>query len=181
MSILIKGMEMPTPEQGVRTINIYADGVITNFAEEIIGHADPIPEKHGRLIDADVMVEGLMKCAKNPPDDDQESRWFYLFAAEIAKSCETIEAARMATKEELFAAVRLIHKHCVSLKFGCCGCPLNDWCDQEYGNRGDAELTGECDMVWVRCSNEDCWCQMVTRFDEPEEAIEEWNRRDDNA
>ncbi len=40
-----------------------------------------------------------------------------------------------------------------------------------------AELTGECDMVWVRCSNENCWCQMVTRFDEPEEAIEEWNRR----
>ena len=40
-----------------------------------------------------------------------------------------------------------------------------------------AELTGECDMVWVRCSNEDCWCQMVTRFDEPDEAIEEWNRR----
>ena len=44
-----------------------------------------------------------------------------------------------------------------------------------------AELTGECDMVWVRCSNEDCWCQMVTRFDEPEEAIEEWNRRADNG
>lgn len=42
----------------------------------------------------------------------------------------------MATKEELFKAVRLIHKHCVSLKFGCCGCPLNDWCDEEYGNRG---------------------------------------------
>ena len=45
----------------------------------------------------------------------------------------------------------------------------------------NAELTGECDMVWVRCSNEDCWCQMVTRFDEPEEAIEEWNRRSDDG
>lgn len=44
-----------------------------------------------------------------------------------------------------------------------------------------AELTGECDMVWVRCSNEDCWCQMVTRFDEPDEAIEAWNRRADNG
>lgn len=36
-------------------------------------------------------------------------------------------------------------------------------------------------MVWVRCSNEDCWCQMVTRFDEPEEAIEAWNKRDDKS
>lgn len=44
-----------------------------------------------------------------------------------------------------------------------------------------AEYTGECDMVWVRCSNEDCWCQLVTRFDEPEEAAEEWNRRADNG
>lgn len=44
----------------------------------------------------------------------------------------------MATKEELFAAVRLIHKHCISLKFGCRGCPLNDWCDEEYDNRDGA-------------------------------------------
>ena len=39
MSILITGTEMPTIEQGVRTINIYADGVVTNYAEETIGKA----------------------------------------------------------------------------------------------------------------------------------------------
>lgn len=45
MSILIN-IEMPTSEQGVRTINIYADGVVTNYAEETIGKAVPFP-KHG--------------------------------------------------------------------------------------------------------------------------------------
>ena len=59
MSILIKGMEMPTYEQGVRTINIYADGVVTNYAEVTIGKAVPVPE-HGRLIDADAMCDGLV-------------------------------------------------------------------------------------------------------------------------
>lgn len=42
----------------------------------------------------------------------------------------------------------------------------------------EAELYGECDMVKVRCSNYDCQCQLVTWFDEPEEAADEWNRRD---
>ena len=52
MSILINGMVMPTFEQGVRTINIYADGVVTNYAEETIGKAVPVPP-HGDLIDRD--------------------------------------------------------------------------------------------------------------------------------
>ena len=55
MSILIPGLEMPTAEQGVRTINIYADGVVTNYAEVTIGKAIPVPE-HGRLIDADELI-----------------------------------------------------------------------------------------------------------------------------
>lgn len=44
-----------------------------------------------------------------------------------------------------------------------------------------AELYGEEYMVWCRCSNEDCRCELITRFDEPEEAIEEWNRRASDA
>lgn len=40
-----------------------------------------------------------------------------------------------------------------------------------------AEFYGECDMVWCRCTNYDCRCEMITRFDEPEEAAEAWNRR----
>lgn len=40
-----------------------------------------------------------------------------------------------------------------------------------------AELYGECDMVWARCSNYDCQAQLINKFDEPEEAIEDWNKR----
>lgn len=56
MSILIEGIDMPTPEQGVRTINIYADGVVTNYAEEAIGKAVPLPQ-HGDLVDRDALEQ----------------------------------------------------------------------------------------------------------------------------
>lgn len=40
-----------------------------------------------------------------------------------------------------------------------------------------AGLYGECDMVWARCSNEDCRAERICKFDEHEEAIEDWNQR----
>lgn len=104
MNILIKGMEMPKYTTKAE-FGIDADGnplcmvYHEDGTEPDIYDVVPLPEKHGRLIDGDVMVEGLMKCAKNPPDDDQESRWFYLFAAEIAKSCETIVPAEGGTDD----------------------------------------------------------------------------------
>ena len=56
MGVYIKGMEMPTPEQGVRTINIYADGFVTNYAEVTIAQAVPVPG-HGRLIEETDAIE----------------------------------------------------------------------------------------------------------------------------
>lgn len=38
-----------------------------------------------------------------------------------------------------------------------------------------AELVGECDMVWARCGNYDCQAQRINKFDEPEDAIKDWN------
>lgn len=55
MSILIKGMKMP--QRGM-VVNIYADGRVTNHFDEFgktIGKAAPVPEPHGRLIDADAL------------------------------------------------------------------------------------------------------------------------------
>lgn len=40
-----------------------------------------------------------------------------------------------------------------------------------------AELTGECDMVWAKCTNYDCQAERINKFDEPEDAIEDWNKR----
>lgn len=42
---------------------------------------------------------------------------------------------------------------------------------------GEAEFYGDCDMVKVRCSKYDCQCELISWFDEPEEAADEWNRR----
>jgi len=42
---------------------------------------------------------------------------------------------------------------------------------------GEAEYHGECDMVSVRCATYDCQAEMITWFDEPEEAADVWNRR----
>ena len=57
MSILIKGMEMP---QGNSTINvlIYADGTIyTGGVNDSRYSAVSVPTPHGRLIDADELLE----------------------------------------------------------------------------------------------------------------------------
>lgn len=40
-----------------------------------------------------------------------------------------------------------------------------------------AELIGECDMVWARCTNYDCRAERINRFDEPEDAVKDWNER----
>ena len=53
MSILIRGMEMPT--EGYRSYNIYADGrVETYYGDKRVSVAVNVPP-HGRLIDADAL------------------------------------------------------------------------------------------------------------------------------
>ena len=38
----------------------------------------------------------------------------------------------MATKEELFAAVRLVKSHCKMLSFNCRKCDLSNWCFENH-------------------------------------------------
>lgn len=44
-----------------------------------------------------------------------------------------------------------------------------------------AEIHSKEYMVKIRCSNDDCLCCRIWWFDEIEEAVEDWNRRADNA
>lgn len=37
--------------------------------------------------------------------------------------------------------------------------------------------TGECDMVWIVCSNWDCQAERINKFEETEDAIADWNER----
>ena len=60
MSILIKGMEMPTK---VLTVEIHPDGYVCLRNANKVREAVPVPE-HGRLIDADALSEMLEKYKK---------------------------------------------------------------------------------------------------------------------
>jgi hypothetical protein len=40
-----------------------------------------------------------------------------------------------------------------------------------------AQYYGECDMVWIRCSNHDCRAERSCRSDKPEDAVKNWNER----
>ncbi len=60
MSILIKGMEMPT-NGAERCIVIRGDGTIRTFTGALIDYATAVPvPPHGRLIDADVLSDDLI-------------------------------------------------------------------------------------------------------------------------
>ena len=67
MSILIRGMEMPTGERPVH-IEIHRDGTVIqwkfNESDEIIGTAVDVPTPHGKLIDVDALVEDLERQCK---------------------------------------------------------------------------------------------------------------------
>ena len=52
MSILLSGIDMPTMERPVRTVNIYADGVVTDVNEEFLCHANPAPHSFDETISA---------------------------------------------------------------------------------------------------------------------------------
>lgn len=56
MSVLIKGMEMPTEEQSVITINIYSDGVVTCYDDDVERKAFPV-SAHGRLIESKAFLQ----------------------------------------------------------------------------------------------------------------------------
>ena len=65
MSILIKGMEMPTGERPVH-VEIHRDGTVIQWkfgeSDEIIGTAVEVPP-HGRLIDMDVILAQLREMS----------------------------------------------------------------------------------------------------------------------
>lgn len=93
MSILIKGMEMPT-SRGEYGLLLYVDsdgtatveGSYFRFEGEPF-EAVPVPP-HGRLIDADAKIKILKKCAADPEND--MARVCYNYAAALLDACPTI-------------------------------------------------------------------------------------------
>lgn len=54
MAVLLEGINIP--EGSPITINIYRDGTWINAYTTADGKAVPVPEPHGRLIDADALI-----------------------------------------------------------------------------------------------------------------------------
>ena len=65
MSILIKGMEMPTEQYGKMVITLYPNGHVAEYIGDIgrVWEAIPVPP-HGRLIDADAFFDDLLFPSK---------------------------------------------------------------------------------------------------------------------
>ena len=83
MSILIKGMEMPT--EGYRLILIHADGTVQTTDGETT--AVPVPE-HGRLIDADALMLKIKDYIEEYDDLDENGyhnlKWCAMKEVEMA-------------------------------------------------------------------------------------------------
>lgn len=61
MGVYIKGIDMPKGKQIIE-LRIYADGVVTMAHDRTcrkIAEATEVPEPHGRLIDADALLEEI--------------------------------------------------------------------------------------------------------------------------
>ena len=104
MGVYIKDMEMPTEEQSVITINIYSDGVVTCYDDDVERKAVPVPD-HGRLIYADalnntpfmiaaidkVITERRRQIEKWGEDTDNSPfEWMSILGEEFGELCEAI-------------------------------------------------------------------------------------------
>ena len=56
MSVLIKGIELP---EKVQVLELHSDGKVFTRKGYLVGEAVELPDKHGRLVDADAMCNDL--------------------------------------------------------------------------------------------------------------------------
>jgi hypothetical protein len=54
VSVLIKGIELP---EKVQVLELHSDGKVFTRKGYLVGEAVELPEKHGRLIDADALIK----------------------------------------------------------------------------------------------------------------------------
>lgn len=86
MSILIKGMDMPTAQQGCMTIRIYRAGECVSHPQGTLikgVEAVEVRTPHGRLIDADALEDSEMW-------DEDECEYARIFYADDIDNAPTI-------------------------------------------------------------------------------------------
>lgn len=70
MSVLIKGIELP---EKVQVLELHSDGKVFTRKGYLVGEAVELPDKHGRLVDADATIKEIK--ARNPDDVSYEDAW----------------------------------------------------------------------------------------------------------
>lgn len=58
MSIIVKGIELP---EKVQVLELHHDGKVFTRKGYLVGEAVELPDKHGRLVDADALIIDLME------------------------------------------------------------------------------------------------------------------------
>ena len=56
MSVLIKGIELP---EKVQVLELHSDGKVFTRKGYLVGEAVELPDHHGRLVDADALIDDL--------------------------------------------------------------------------------------------------------------------------
>ena len=56
MSVLIKGIELP---EKVQVLELHPDGKVFTRKGYLVGEAVELPDHHGRLVDADALIDDL--------------------------------------------------------------------------------------------------------------------------
>lgn len=95
MSILIKGMDMPTAQQGCMTIRIYRDGECVSHPQGTVikgVKAVEVTTPHGRLVDVDNLIE-LCEIMADKCGETGESVWgqYQTFAEDLPTIIEAEE------------------------------------------------------------------------------------------
>lgn len=84
MGLYLKDMELPNAIQGVRTVNIYANGEVTNYAGEVIATAVSVPlyevqVRHGEWV-----------------EENRRPKSCIFYCSECKRTCYDIQPSRNA-------------------------------------------------------------------------------------
>lgn len=88
MSVLIKGIELP---EKVQVLELHPDGKVFTRKGYLVGEAVELPDHHGRLVDADALIEQMEADAEHM--DEPYVKMMYCAAISDVRHAPTIVEA----------------------------------------------------------------------------------------
>lgn len=97
MSVLIKGIELP---EKVQVLELHPDGKVFTRKGYLVGEAVELPDKHGRLVDADALRESVLKWLPHDPCGVEENEHPYETDICVSMLMEIEEAPTIVESED---------------------------------------------------------------------------------